>query len=219
MHAVKPCHLPTQGHWQKLLDWADVKTAGLPANDAFPLACYTSGGKLCCTDCLISARRHGVPVTAQAALPLTGAVHHVQNQLQVCALEAGGGAQMCNLVMFVAVNALYSGGEAYKFVRSVRWLNLGMWTCWNTVSPWSFCSTAESLSSQLTSLVNSQAKPGLPYRSLHAESSSCCACCAAGETLGGGWLICTVFKPTVLGQAVGRAVHTWSCPIRNVQVC
>ena len=66
---------------------------------------------------------------------------------------------MCNLVLFVAVNALYSGGQAYKFDRSVRWLNLGMWTCWNTVSPWSCCSTAESLSPQLTGLVNSPAKP------------------------------------------------------------
>ena len=50
-------------------------------------------------------------------------------------LEVVWGVQMCNLILFVVVNALYSGTSGDRFDRAVRWINLGMWSCWNTVSP------------------------------------------------------------------------------------
>ena len=43
--------------------------------------------------------------------------------------------QVCNLVLFITINSLYaSSGSNNRFTDSADWLNLGMWTCWNTVS-------------------------------------------------------------------------------------
>ena len=43
--------------------------------------------------------------------------------------------QLCNLVLFVAMNGLFMSVSWQRFGSCVRWVNLGMFTCWNTVHP------------------------------------------------------------------------------------
>ena len=45
------------------------------------------------------------------------------------------GLQVCNLMLFLAINDIYTSNNPARLARSVFWLNLAMWTCWNTVCP------------------------------------------------------------------------------------
>ena len=50
------------------------------------------------------------------------------------AAESCTDMQICNLMLFIAINGIYLRNDMAKLSRSVFWINLGMWTCWNTVS-------------------------------------------------------------------------------------
>ena len=47
--------------------------------------------------------------------------------------DQGGVAQMVNLAAFLAANCVAASSYCTMFSKARVWLNLVMWTCWNTV--------------------------------------------------------------------------------------
>ena len=49
--------------------------------------------------------------------------------------DQAGAAQVVNLAAFLAANCVAASSYCTMFSKTRVWLNLVMWTCWNTVAP------------------------------------------------------------------------------------